>query len=184
MKQLLQNLRTGEGTVAEVPVPVVQPGRVLVRTAASLISAGTERALAELGRKGLLGKARERPDLIGKVWEKVKADGLVQTLEGVRDKLDQSHTVGYSASGIVIETANDVTDFGVGDRVACAGTGVLCLELCGKQLHRAPQSLQAAGYVLRRAPRFEDQHCLFHCSRSNRGHDTACVARSRVCSSA
>src|SRR5256884_136605 len=123
MKQLLQNLKTGEATVAEVPVPMVQPGRVLVRTAASLISAGTERALAELGRKGLLGKARERPDLIGKVWEKVKADGLVQTLEGVRDKLDQSHAVGYSASGIVIETANDVTDFGVGDRVACAGTG-------------------------------------------------------------
>lgn len=122
MKQLLQNLRTGEATVAEVPVPVVQPGRVLVRTAASLISAGTERALAELGQKGLLGKARERPELIGKVWEKVKTDGLVQALEEVRDKLDQSHAVGYSAAGIVIETANDVTDFRVGDRVAGAGT--------------------------------------------------------------
>jgi predicted dehydrogenase/threonine dehydrogenase-like Zn-dependent dehydrogenase len=122
MKQLLQNLRTGEGTVAEVPVPIVQPGRVLVRTAASLISAGTERALAELGQKGLLGKARERPELIGKVWEKVKTDGLVQTLEGVRDKLDQSHAVGYSAAGIVIETAKDVTEFRPGDRVACAGT--------------------------------------------------------------
>jgi polar amino acid transport system substrate-binding protein len=122
MKQLLQNLRTGEATVAEVPVPVVQPGRVLVRTAASLISAGTERALAELGQKGLLGKARERPELIGKVWEKVKSEGLVQALEGVRDKLDQSHAVGYSAAGIVIETANDVTDFRAGDRVACAGT--------------------------------------------------------------
>jgi polar amino acid transport system substrate-binding protein len=122
MKQLLQNLRTGEGTVAEVPVPIVQPGRVLVRTAASLISAGTERALAELGQKGLLGKARERPELIGKVWEKVKSDGIVQTLEGVRDKLDQSHAVGYSAAGIVIETAKDVTDFSAGDRVACAGT--------------------------------------------------------------
>jgi polar amino acid transport system substrate-binding protein len=122
MKQLLQNLRTGEGTVAEVPVPIVQPGRVLVRTAASLISAGTERALAELGQKGLLGKARERPELIGKVWEKVKTDGLVQALEDVRDKLDQSHAVGYSAAGIVIETARDVTDFRAGDRVACAGT--------------------------------------------------------------
>ncbi len=122
MKQLLQNLRTGEGTVAEVPVPVVQPGRVLVRTAASLISAGTERALAELGQKGLLGKARERPELIGKVWEKVKTDGLAQALEGVRDKLDQSHAVGYSAAGIVIETAPDVSDFRAGDRVACAGT--------------------------------------------------------------
>jgi polar amino acid transport system substrate-binding protein len=122
MKQFLQNLRTGEGTVTEVPVPIVQPGRVLVRTAASLISAGTERALAELGQKGLLGKARERPELIGKVWEKVKTDGIVQALEGVRDKLDQSHAVGYSAAGIVIETAKDVTEFRAGDRVACAGT--------------------------------------------------------------
>ena len=103
MKQLLQNLRTGEGTVADVPVPTLQPGRVLVRTAASLISAGTERALAELGQKGLLGKARERPELIGKVWEKVKTDGIVQAFEGVRDKLDQSHAVGYSAAGVVIE---------------------------------------------------------------------------------
>ena len=122
MKQLLQNLRTGEATVAEVPVPIVQPGRVLVRTAASLISAGTERALTELGQKSLLGKARERPELIGKVWEKVKTEGLSQALEGVRDKLDQSHAVGYSAAGIVIEVAPDVTEFRAGDRVACAGT--------------------------------------------------------------
>ena len=122
MKQLLQNLRTGEATVAEVPVPVVQSGRVLVRTAASLISAGTERALTELGQKSLLGKARERPELIGKVWEKVKTEGVAQALEGVRDKLDQSHAVGYSAAGIVIERAPDVTDFRPGDRVACAGT--------------------------------------------------------------
>ena len=122
MKQLLQNLRTGEATVAEVPVPVVQPGRVLVRTAASLISAGTERALTELGQKSLLGKARERPELIGKVWEKVKTEGVAQALEGVRDKLDQSHAVGYSAAGIVIECAPDVPDFRPGDRVACAGT--------------------------------------------------------------
>src|SRR6266498_4850797 len=119
MKQLLQNLRTGEGLVADVPVPVVQPGRVLVRTAASLISAGTERALAELGKKGLLGKARERPDLIGKVWQKVKSDGMRQALEGVRDKLEQSHAVGYSAAGMVIEVANDVTEFQAGIRVAC-----------------------------------------------------------------
>ena len=88
-------------------MPVVQPGRVLVRTAASLISAGTERALAELGQKSLVGKARERPDLIGKVWEKVKTEGIAQALEGVRDKLDQSHAVGYSAAGIVIEAGKD-----------------------------------------------------------------------------
>ena len=122
MKQLLQNLRTGEATVADVPVPVLQPGRILVRTAASLISAGTERALSELGQKSLLGKARERPELIAKVWEKVKSEGISQALEGVRDKLDQSHAVGYSAAGIVIECAADINDFRPGDRVACAGT--------------------------------------------------------------
>jgi polar amino acid transport system substrate-binding protein len=122
MKQLLQNLRTGEATVADVPVPAAQPGRVLVRTAASLISAGTERALTELGQKSLLGKARERPELIGKVWEKVKTEGIAQALENVRDKLDQSHAVGYSAAGVVIECGREVTDFRPGDRVACAGT--------------------------------------------------------------
>jgi predicted dehydrogenase/threonine dehydrogenase-like Zn-dependent dehydrogenase len=122
MKQLLQNLRTGEAIVADVPVPILQSGRVLVRTAASLISAGTERALTELGQKNLLGKARERPELIGKVWEKVKTEGISQALEGVRDKLDQSHAVGYSAAGTVIEAAADVAEFRAGDRVACAGT--------------------------------------------------------------
>jgi polar amino acid transport system substrate-binding protein len=122
MKQLLQNLRTGEAVVADVPVPVVQPGRVLVRTAASLISVGTERALAELGQKSLLGKARERPELIGKVWQKVKSEGIAQALGDVRDKLDQSHAVGYSAAGVVIECAADVKGFAPGDRVACAGT--------------------------------------------------------------
>ncbi|HLO00404.1 MAG TPA: zinc-binding alcohol dehydrogenase, partial [Pyrinomonadaceae bacterium] len=122
MKQLLQNLRTGEATVAEVPVPVVQPGRILVRTAASLISAGTERTLTELGRKSLLGKARERPELVEKVWEKVKTEGVAQALEGVRDKLDQSHAVGYSAAGTVVECGKGVMDFRPGDRVACAGT--------------------------------------------------------------
>jgi polar amino acid transport system substrate-binding protein len=123
MKQLLQNLKNGEGTVADVPAPVVQRGRVLVRTAASLVSAGTERAVVELGRKNILGKARERPDLVRKVVEKVKTEGLATTLASVRDKLDESHALGYSAAGIVIEVGEDVTEFRAGDRVACAGTG-------------------------------------------------------------
>ena len=123
MKQLLQNLKTGEGVVADVPAPVVQPGRVLVRAAASLVSAGTERAFVELGRKSLLGKAKERPDLVGKVLEKVKSDGLLSTLQSVREKLDESHALGYSAAGVVVEVGEGVTEFRAGDRVACAGTG-------------------------------------------------------------
>jgi len=123
MKQLLQNLKTGEGIVADVPAPVVQPGRVLVRAASSLVSAGTERAFVELGRKSLLGKAKERPDLVGKVIEKVRSEGLLSTLQSVREKLDESHALGYSAAGVVVEVGEGVTEFRAGDRVACAGTG-------------------------------------------------------------
>jgi predicted dehydrogenase/threonine dehydrogenase-like Zn-dependent dehydrogenase len=123
MKQLLQNLKTGEGLVADVPAPAVQPGRVLVRAASSLVSAGTERAFVELGRKSLLGKAKERPDLVGKVLEKVKNEGLLSTLQSVREKLDESHALGYSAAGLVVEVGEGVSEFRAGDRVACAGTG-------------------------------------------------------------
>src|SRR5215210_4294164 len=103
MKQLLQKLKTGEGVVADVPAPVARRGQLLVRTAASLISAGTERAFIELGRKGLVGKAKERPDLVRKVVEKVKSEGLAGTLRAVREKLDESHALGYSAAGVVVE---------------------------------------------------------------------------------
>src|SRR5918995_790443 len=94
MKQLLQNLKTGEGVVADVPAPVAQPGRVLVRA-----------------------------DLVGKVLEKVKSEGLLRTLQSVREKLDESHALGYSAAGVVVGAGEGVTEFRVGDRVACAGTG-------------------------------------------------------------
>ncbi|HEX7312862.1 MAG TPA: bi-domain-containing oxidoreductase [Pyrinomonadaceae bacterium] len=116
-------MKTGEGLVADVPAPTVRPGRVLVRAAASLVSAGTERAFVELGRKSLLGKAKERPDLVGKVLEKVKSEGLLSTLQSVREKLDESHALGYSAAGVVVEVGEGVTEFRAGDRVACAGTG-------------------------------------------------------------
>ena len=94
MKQLLQNLKTGEGVVADVPAPVAQRGRVIVRAAASLISAGTERAFVELGRKSLVGKAKERPDLVRKVVEKVRSEGLSGALRAVREKLNESHAHG------------------------------------------------------------------------------------------
>jgi polar amino acid transport system substrate-binding protein len=123
MKQLLQNLKTGEGVVADVPAPVALRGRVIVRAAASLVSAGTERAFVELGRKGLVGKAKERPDLVRKVVEKVRSEGLLNTLHSVREKLDESHALGYSASGVVVEVGEGVTEFRAGERVACAGTG-------------------------------------------------------------
>ena len=123
MKQVLQNRKTGRPFVGEVPVPVLQRGRVLVRTVASLISAGTERAAVELVSKGLVQEARQRPDLVKAVVAKVKSEGLLNTFASVRDKMAASQALGYSASGIVAAVAEDVSEFQVGDRVACAGVG-------------------------------------------------------------
>ena len=123
MKQVLQNRKTGRPFVGEVPVPALQRGRVLVRTVASLISAGTERASVELVSKGLFQGARQRPDLVKAVVAKVKSEGLLNTFASVRDKMAASSTLGYSAAGIVAEVADDVTEFHIGDRVACAGVG-------------------------------------------------------------
>ena len=123
MKQVLQNRKTGKPFVGEVPVPALQRGRVLVRTVASLISAGTERASVELVSKGLLQEARQRPDLVKAVVAKVKNEGLLNTFASVRDKMAASQSLGYSAAGIVTAVADDVTEFHIGDRVACAGVG-------------------------------------------------------------
>jgi polar amino acid transport system substrate-binding protein len=106
-----------------VPVPALQRGRVLVRTVASLISAGTERAAVELVSKGLVQEARQRPDLVKAVVAKVKNEGLLNTFAAVRDKMVASQALGYSAAGIVTAVAEDVTEFHIGDRVACAGVG-------------------------------------------------------------
>src|SRR5918994_1383450 len=123
MKQVLQNRKTGRPFVGEVPVPTLQRGRVLVRTVASLISAGTERAAVELVSKGLVQEARQRPDLVKAVVAKVKNEGILNTFASVRDKMAASQALGYSAAGMVAAVADDVTEFQVGDRVACAGVG-------------------------------------------------------------
>ena len=123
MKQLLQDARTGELKVADVPAPQLLPGCVLVRVAASLVSAGTERASAEFASKGLVAKAKARPDLVRDVLAKLRRDGLVPTMNAVRSRLDQPQSVGYSSAGLVVAVADGVVDIKVGDRIACAGAG-------------------------------------------------------------
>jgi predicted dehydrogenase/threonine dehydrogenase-like Zn-dependent dehydrogenase len=123
MKQLLQDARTGEMEVAEVPAPQLLPGSVLVRAVASLVSAGTERASAEFAGKSLLSKAKARPDLVRDVLAKLRRDGLASTVQTVRSRLDQPQSVGYSSAGVVVAVGDGIADINVGDRVACAGAG-------------------------------------------------------------
>jgi polar amino acid transport system substrate-binding protein len=123
MKQILQNRKTGEVEVAEVPAPSARRGRVLVRAAASLISAGTERAAVDLNRRGLLGRALEQPELVKKTLARARAEGLMSTVGVVRAKLEESVALGYSAAGIVLEVGEGVEGIRAGERVACAGVG-------------------------------------------------------------
>ena len=124
MKQVLQSYRTGELRVAEVPAPGLEPGSVLVHTRASLVSAGTERATVELAQRSLLGKARERPDLVKKVLERVARDGLLAAGKAAFQKLDSPIPLGYSCAGVVLAVGEGVTGFAPGDRVACAGAKI------------------------------------------------------------
>ncbi len=123
MKQLLQHTRTGEITVADVPTPQLLPGCVLVQVAASLVSAGTERASSEFASKNLLQKAQARPDLVREVFSKIRRDGLLSAVQAVRSRLDQPTSLGYSSSGTVVAVGEGINDIAVGDRVACAGAG-------------------------------------------------------------
>jgi predicted dehydrogenase/threonine dehydrogenase-like Zn-dependent dehydrogenase len=123
MKQVLQYARTGEIAVLEVPVPKAVPGCVVVRIAASLVSAGTERASSEFASKNLLQKAKARPDLVRDVLSKVRRDGILSAVSAVQSRLDQPSALGYSSAGTVVEIGEGISDIHVGDRVACAGAG-------------------------------------------------------------
>src|SRR5712671_6196191 len=123
MKQIVQNLRTGDVNVADVPAPVLRPGFVLVRTAASLISAGTERMTVETGQKSLMERAFDQPALVKQVIQKARTEGILNTVDAVRSKLESFVALGYSAAGTVLEVGPNVTEFHQGDRVACAGVG-------------------------------------------------------------
>src|ERR1700730_16856410 len=104
MKQLLQNLKTGGLDTPDIPCPGPRVGEALVRTSATLISAGTERTLLEFGKANWLQKARQQPDKVRQVLDKIRTDGLIPTLEAVEAKLDHPIALGYSNVGTVLES--------------------------------------------------------------------------------
>jgi predicted dehydrogenase/threonine dehydrogenase-like Zn-dependent dehydrogenase len=121
MKQLIQNFKTGELKVDEVPMPALSGGMVLVENSFSLISAGTERNTVKVAKANLLNKARQRPDLVAQVMQNIRKEGLSATINKVRTKLESLKALGYSTSGTIISSLDSNGLYNVGDRVACAG---------------------------------------------------------------
>lgn len=121
MEELTQKLSNGEMTVQELPMPQLSAGMVLVKNHYSLISAGTEGSTVKAARQSLIGKAKARPQQVKQVLQVLKTQGIVQTYRAVTKKLEAYSSLGYSCAGEVIEVADDVTEFKVGDLVACGG---------------------------------------------------------------
>ncbi|HTV55874.1 MAG TPA: bi-domain-containing oxidoreductase [Terriglobia bacterium] len=157
MKQVIQDLRSRIVAAEEVPPPRCQPGGVLVKTAASLISSGTERAIIRLGGKNLLGKALDRPDLVARFYRRFKMAGAKDALAAVRARLQTAIALGYSSCGIITEVGSGADEFMAGDRVACAGAGYashaeinwvpknLCAKIpCGVEMDEAATATMGA----------------------------------------
>ena len=124
MKQLLQNLKIGATEIIEVPLPAVGPGQVLIRTSRTLVSAGTERMLVDFGKAGWIEKARQQPEKVKQVLDKIRTDGLLPTMDAVFNKLDEPMPLGYCNAGKIIEVGGQRSEVGglkPGDRVASNG---------------------------------------------------------------
>ncbi|HIJ83485.1 MAG: putative zinc-binding dehydrogenase [Magnetococcales bacterium] len=139
MKQIMQNYKTGELDIKDVPAPLLTGHSVLVKNMASLISAGTEKTKVDTARMNLVNKARNRPDLVRQVVTNVQQEGLVPTVKKVLNKLDTPVSLGYSSCGEVIAVGSEVKVLKVGDCVVCAGE----ISAAHAQLVTTPQNLCA-----------------------------------------
>lgn len=150
MRQILQNLSTGATELADVPRPDVSSGKVLIATRRSLISAGTERMLVEFGRGGFISKAKQQPDRVKLVLEKMRTDGILATVDAVRSKLDQPLPLGYCNAGVISEVGNGITEFRPGDRVVSNGPHADFVAVGPKLCARIPDAVtdEAASFTV------------------------------------
>jgi len=140
MKQIIQDYKTGELKLIEVPFPALKKSFVLVQNVTSLVSVGTEKYMLEMAKKSLLEKAISRPDLVKQVIAKLQVEGFIETYKAVMARLDNPVPLGYSCAGVVVDVDESVDDFKKGNRVACAGSGyashaeIVCIpkNLCVK----------------------------------------------------
>jgi threonine dehydrogenase-like Zn-dependent dehydrogenase len=136
MKQLLQNIKTGWTELIDVPIPACKSGHLLLASRVSLVSVGTERMLVDFGKAGWIEKARQQPEKVKQVLDKIRTDGLLPTAEAVFNKLDEPMPLGYCNAGVVLEVGHGITDFQPGDRVASNGSHaeIVCVprNLCAK----------------------------------------------------
>ncbi len=123
MKQVIQSYKTGDITISDVPAPACKAGGVLVMNVNSLISIGTEKSMIEIARKNLFEKAKARPDLVKRFIDKAKKEGLINVYKEAMNRLDEPVALGYSSSGTILKVGQGVSEFAIGDRVACVGAG-------------------------------------------------------------
>ena len=122
MKQIIQSFKTGKTELIDVPRPLADPNKILIKTKYSLISAGTEKMLVNFGKSNLLAKAKQKPEKVKQVMDKMKTDGLFATLNTVQAKLDEPVALGYCNVGEVVGLGLGVSGFQIGDRVLSNGS--------------------------------------------------------------
>ena len=150
MKQVLQSLRTGVTELADVPAPTVGRQQVLIRTRRTLVSAGTERMLVEFGRAGWVAKARQQPDKVRMVLDKVRTDGLGPTMDAVLNKLDQPIALGYCNVGTAVAIGSGVAGVAPGDRVVSNGRHAEIVSVPVNLCARVPDAVsdEAAAFTV------------------------------------
>ena len=150
MKQIVQHMGSGLTEILEAPMPTGQPGALLIQTTCSLISAGTERMLVGFGKAGWIDKARQQPDKVKMVLEKIQTDGLMTTINAVQSKLAQPLPLGYCNVGMVAQVGSGVEGFKVGDRLVSNGPHADVVKVLKNLCARIPDEVddESASFVV------------------------------------